>query len=106
MSVNGRYGGKENFPLRMNTLRKGLGVEDCRTCYGKQWWFELEVHEKEKMWLQLSQDKLQKTYKHPQAAEWTEQFQLLGRFRKQLGNSEPGPQSKVSSVTGDLTGGH
>lgn len=60
MSINGRYGGeeKENFPLRRNTLRKGLGVEDYRICYGKWWWLGIEVCGKENIWFQLSKGKL------------------------------------------------
>lgn len=59
MSINGRYGGEEeNFLLRRNTLRKGLRVEDCRICYRKLWWLEIEVHGKEKMRFQLSKGKL------------------------------------------------
>lgn len=56
MSINGRCRGKENdnFPLRRSTLRKGLGVEDYKTCYGKLPWLEVEVHEEEKMWFHLS----------------------------------------------------
>lgn len=82
MSINGRCRGKENdnFPLRRSTLRKGLGVEDYKTCYGKLPWLEVEVHEEEKMWFHLSQDKLQKPNEHLQQVEWTEQIYFQADF--------------------------
>ena len=38
---------RENFPIRRNTWRKGLGVENYRTCCEKWWWPKTDVRKRQ-----------------------------------------------------------